>query len=110
MKKVFLKTYGTVLVGRSEGTEAFVALEKNMQDIPDDEVLFFDFSDITTFAPGWCDEFFGEATIKYPGRIVIDESINEGLKKPFEVITKARKIAFTFGSFVETENEENIQD
>ncbi len=110
MKKVFLKAYGTVLVGRKDGTEAFVALERNMRDMPEGEVLFFDFSDIITFAPTWCDEFFGEATIKYPGRIVIDESIGEGLRKPFEVIAEARKIAFTFGSFVETKNEKMSQD
>ena len=103
MKKVFLKTYGAFLVGRSEGAEAFAALKKNMRDVPDDEVLFFDFSDISMFAPSWCDEFFAEAAIKYPGRIVIDESISKGMKGTLEYIEKIRNITFTFGSFIESE-------
>jgi len=110
MKKVFLKTYGSFLVGRTEGAEAFTALKKNMRSMPDDDVLFFDFSDIAIFAPAWCDEFFGEATIKYPGRIVIDASINEGLKKPLEHIAEVRGIPFTFGSFVDSENEQPSKD
>ena len=52
-----------------------------MRDMPKDEKLFFDFSGVNMVAPSWCDEFFGEATIKYPGRIIIDESIGEGFKK-----------------------------
>ena len=70
MQKAFLKSYGTFLFGRAEGAEAFAALEKNMRDMPEGEQLFFDFSDITMLAPSWCDEFFGEAVEKYPGRIM----------------------------------------
>ena len=103
MQKFFVKSYGMHLVGRSEGAEAFAALKGNMRDVPEDEKVFFDFSDITMLAPSWCDEFFGEATLEYPGRIIIDDSINEGLRKSFEIIEETRDITFHFGPYVDNE-------
>ena len=69
--------------------------------LPEKEQLFFDLSDMRALAPSWCDEFFGEAAVHYPNRIVIDETIPMGLKKSFEVISDARKIDFSFGKFQE---------
>lgn len=43
MEKVFLKTYGAFLVGRTEGAEAFAALERNMRGMPDDAIFFLIF-------------------------------------------------------------------
>jgi hypothetical protein len=97
MKKKFLKSYGIYLNGREEGAAAFRMLEREIQSLSDDDRLFFNFSEVVVLAPSWCDEFFGEAVIHYPGRIVIDQTIHLGLKKSFEVVEQARGITFTYG-------------
>ena len=71
-----------------------------MRDVPEGEQLFFDFSDITMLAPSWCDEFFGEAVEKYPGRIILDESLISGIRESFKAVEDARGISFEYGSYV----------
>lgn len=99
MKKIFLKSFGIYLNGREEGTLAFQVLKRDLEMLPKDEVLFFDFTDVVALAPSWCDEFFAEATIAYPNRIIIDNSIHAGLKKSFDVVGAARDITFSFWKF-----------
>ncbi len=101
MKKKLLQSYGIYLGGREEGRTAFQSLKRELDSLPKTEQLFFDFSGMRAIAPSWCDEFFGEAAIHYPGRVIIDETISMGLKKSFEVISDARKIDFWFGKFQE---------
>lgn len=101
MKKKLLKSYGIYLGGREEGRTAFQYLKRELDSLAEKEQLFFDLSDMRALAPSWCDEFFGEAAVHYPNRIVIDETIPMGLKKSFEVISDARKIDFSFGKFQE---------
>lgn len=101
MKKKFLKSFGIYLNGREEGSAAFKILEQELLSLPEKEQLFFDFSDVIVLAPSWCDEFFAEAELRYPKRVIIDETIHAGLKKSFDVVAEAREISFSFGSFVE---------
>ena len=98
MKKIFLKSFGIYLNGREEGAAAFRVLEQELLALAEGEKLFFDLSGVIVLAPSWCDEFFGEAELKYPNKIVIDDSIHMGLRKSFEVISDARNINFSFGN------------
>lgn len=103
MKKIYLKTFGIYLNGRDEGARAFAVLQNDITKLKEDERLFFDLSDVVVLAPSWCDEFFGEAEMQYPQRIVIDESVHAGIKKSFEVVSDARNVQFTFGGYSDSQ-------
>ena len=52
-----LKKFGTTLISRQTGREAFSALQPFLSGVKDDEVIKVDFDGILTFSPSWGDEF-----------------------------------------------------
>jgi len=50
--KIELKKFGTTLISRQAGSEAFKAFQPTLQGIKPGEELEIDFSGILTFSPG----------------------------------------------------------
>ena len=52
-----LKKFGTTLVSRPSGKEAWLAFQPSLNNISDDEEIIVDFADIVVLTPSWADEF-----------------------------------------------------
>ena len=52
-----LKKFGTTLVSRPSGKEAWLAFQPSLNNISDDEEMIVDFADIVVLTPSWADEF-----------------------------------------------------
>ncbi len=53
---ISLKKFGDVLTSRQAGKEAYIALS-SLMNVKENESVIIDFSEVSTFAPGWGDEF-----------------------------------------------------
>lgn len=68
-----LSKFGTILISRPDGKEAYLLLQRTLQDIKENEKIEIDFDGISTLSPGWGDEVltplfnaFGERLILRP--------------------------------------------
>ena len=55
--KILLMKFGTLLVSRQTGVEAYNAFKPNLKLIKEKENIVVDFEGVTTFTPSWGDEF-----------------------------------------------------
>ena len=53
--KVKLEKFGTTLISRELGSEAFKAFQPKLVALPPDEELEIDFSGVLTLSPSWAD-------------------------------------------------------
>lgn len=74
--KIELKKFGTTLISRQTGSEAFKAFQSTLRDIGSDESLEIDFSGVLTFSPSWGDEFLGPLLDQFGDRLVLLASDN----------------------------------
>ncbi|MCH7605462.1 hypothetical protein IID24_05760 [Patescibacteria group bacterium] len=59
-----LKKFGTTLVSRPAGREAWVAFQPTLQTVSPKEKIEVSFDDVLTFSPAWADEFVGHFPLK----------------------------------------------
>lgn len=52
-----LKKFGTTLVSRPSGKEAWLAFQPTLKNISENEEIIVDFADIIVLTPSWADEF-----------------------------------------------------
>ena len=52
-----LKKFGTTLVSRPSGKEAWLAFQPTLINISDNEEIIVDFADVIVLTPSWADEF-----------------------------------------------------
>lgn len=52
-----IKKFGTTLVSRPSGKEAWLAFQPTLNNISDNEEIVVDFADIVVLTPAWADEF-----------------------------------------------------
>ncbi len=54
---ITLKKFGTTLVSRPSGKEAWLAFQPVLNEISADEEIVVDFGDVVVLTPSWADEF-----------------------------------------------------
>ena len=64
-----LKKFGTTLVSRPSGKEAWLAFQPTLNNVQDNEEVIVDFSDVAVLTPSWADEFLTPLRSRFPGRI-----------------------------------------
>lgn len=51
--KIYLKKFGTILMSRPAGREAFLAFSPVLNEIKEGESVLVDFEGVVAFAPSW---------------------------------------------------------
>ncbi len=69
--KIELKKFGTTLLSRQYGREAFAALQPRLSAINSNEIIEIDFEGVLTFSPSWGDEFLTPLLNKFGDRLVL---------------------------------------
>lgn len=88
---ISLKQFGTILVSRPAGKEAFLALQPLLKDLKADERLNIDFSGVSVFTPSWADEFITPLSNEYKERVVLLNTENPSVPATMETLKKARE-------------------
>jgi len=90
--QISLKKFGTTLISRPAGKEAFLAFQPTLKEITDNEKIEIDFSGVVVLTPSWADEFITPLTNQYKERIKLVNTENPSVKATLETLEKARQI------------------
>ena len=92
--KIDLKKFGTTLISRQTGREAFAALQTNLSAARPDEIIEIDFAGVLTFSPSWGDEFLTPLINKYGEQLVLVSSENPSVLATLEMLEKTNNRKF----------------
>jgi hypothetical protein len=67
--RIQLEKFGTTLVSRQQGKEAYAAFLPTLKSISENDTVEVDFSGVITFSPSWGDEFLSPLLVKYKNRL-----------------------------------------
>jgi STAS-like domain of unknown function (DUF4325) len=89
-----LKKFGTILVSREAGKEALAVFQVNIKSIGKNEKLEIDFKGVSTFTPGWGDEFLTPLQEKFGDKLVLKNTENLSVKATLELLEDIKKKKF----------------
>ncbi len=92
--KIELKKFGTTLISRQNGREAFAAFQPQIDALGENENLELDFGGVITFSPSWGDEFLSPLLKKYNTRLVLVNTNNPSVKATLELLEKINQKLF----------------
>jgi hypothetical protein len=94
--KLKLEKFGTTLITRELGSEAFKALQSTLRELPQNEELEIDFSGVLTLSPSWSDEFLSPLLVQLGDRLVLLPSDNLSVQATLKILQEANKRSFKF--------------
>ncbi len=89
-----LKKFGTTLVSRQSGKEAFAAFQPVLVSVDPDEEMVVDFNGVITFSPSWGDEFLTPLSARYPGRISFKNTRNSSVQATLQLLKTVSGLTF----------------
>lgn len=94
--KLKLEKFGTTLISRELGSEAFKAFQIILRDLPQGEDLEIDFSGVLTLSSSWADEFLSPLLVQLGERLVLLPSNNLSAQATLKILQEANKRQFRF--------------
>lgn len=89
-----LKKFGTMLVSRQAGREAFAALQPALRGMKENENLEVDFAGVLTFSPSWGDEFLTPLVKSYGGRVHLKRTENPSVRATLTILKESTGLQF----------------
>ena len=83
-----LKKFGTTLISRQTGREAFSALQPFLKDVKENEIIEVDFDGVLTFSPSWGDEFLTPLLNTYGERLILKNTSNPSVQATLDMLEK----------------------
>ena len=94
--KLKLEKFGTTLISRELGSEAFKAFQPALLELSPSDELEIDFSGVLTFSPSWADEFLSPLLERLGERLVLLPSDNLSVQATLKILQEANKRPFKF--------------
>ena len=82
-----LKKFGSILVSRPSGREAWLAFQPVINQINSDEKIEVDFADIAVLAPSWADEFLTPLFARFGRRVELKNTTNPSVKETLSFLS-----------------------
>jgi hypothetical protein len=92
--KLDLAKFGTTLISRELGSEAFKALQTTLLQISDKETLEIDFSGVLTLSPSWADEFLTPLVDLLGNRLILLINDNLSVQATIKILQESNKKKF----------------
>ena len=92
--KLKLEKFGTTLMTRELGSEAFKAFQPTLQELRKDEELEIDFSGVLTFSPSWADEFLSPLLTQLGERLALLPSDNLSVQATLKILEEVNNRPF----------------
>lgn len=92
--KIELSKFGTTLISRELGSEAFKAFQPTLRKITDNENLEIDFSGVLTLSPSWADEFLTPLLNQLGKRLVLLPTDNLSVHATLKILQEANKKSY----------------
>ena len=81
-----LEKFGTTLISRPAGKEAFLVLGKTIKDLKHTEKIEVDFEGVLTFSPGWGDEVLTPLLRAYGDRLTLKNTANPSVEATIRML------------------------
>ncbi len=82
---IAIRKFGSLLISRPAGREAWMAIQPLLKDIPKSEEIILDFEGVSVLSPSWGDEFLTAVKKEYP-KIRLDHVTHPGVAKTLEFL------------------------
>lgn len=92
--RIELKKFGTTLISRQSGKEAFAAFQSTIANIASGETVEIDFNGVITFSPSWGDEFLTPLLNQFGDQLVLLPTSNPSVKITIELLEEINKRGF----------------
>lgn len=89
-----LKKFGTTLISRQTGKEAFAAFQPTLKDVAGQEDVVVDFEGVITFSPSWGDEFLTPLMREYSNRLKLTHTDNPSVLATLYILEKSSDTKF----------------
>ena len=86
--------FGTTLLSRQTGREAYNDFRSNLELIKDDEEIIIILDGVITFPPGWGDEFLTPIIKQFGDRMKLKKTTNPSVLATLRILTEIHKIKF----------------
>lgn len=83
-----LQKFGTTLISRQTGREAFSALQPFLKEVKEDEMIEVNFDGVLTFSPSWGDEFLTPLLNIYGNRLILKNTGNLSVEATLDILEK----------------------
>jgi len=91
---ITLQKFGTTLISRQTGREAFSAFRPSLNNVSNDEKIEVDFEGVITFSPSWGDEFLTPLLKEYGDRLILKNTKNLSVKATIDLLEQINKRKF----------------
>ena len=75
-----VKKFGTTLVSRPSGKEAWLAFQPTLNSVQRGEEVTVDFSGVEVLTPSWADEFLTPLYSRFPGSVKLINTDNASVE------------------------------
>ena len=93
--RVELKKFGTVLISRPAGKEAYLAARAYLLPKNKTEKVEIDFSGVQVLSPSWGDEFLTPLLSRYGKNLKLKNTANSSVKATLEILEETNGIKFS---------------
>lgn len=83
-----LSKFGTTLVSRPSGKEAWLAFQPTLNNVQEGEEVIVDFSNIAVLTPSWADEFLTPLRSRFPEKVRLINTDNASIKATLATLAK----------------------
>lgn len=81
-----LKKFGTTLVSRPSGKEAWLAFQPVLNEVSGDEGIVVDFEGVIVLTPSWADEFLTPLRKQFKDRLELRNITNSSIKATLTIL------------------------
>ncbi len=83
-----LKKFGTTLISRPSGKEAWLAYQPVLKEVPENEEIMVNFADVVVLTPSWADEFLTPLRSRFSERVKLVNTDNASVKATLAILAK----------------------
>jgi hypothetical protein len=88
--QILLSEFGTILVSRPAGKEAFLILQTRLSVLPKTEKIEINFTGVQALTPSWADEFVTPLLERYAERVILQNTENASVKATLEILQEQK--------------------
>jgi len=89
--KIDISKFGTVLVSRPSGKEAFLVFKSGLLSLAKNERIELDFAKVSVLTPSWADEFITPLIEIHGNRIFLLNTENPSVQATLKILKKSKE-------------------
>lgn len=86
--RIQVDKFGTTLVSRPSGKEAWLAFQPTLNEISENEEIIVDFEGVVVLTPSWADEFLSPLRNRFKDRIKLENINNPSVLATLTILGK----------------------